>query len=41
MANVTSEVHLHAAGLTNKKRKQRVDQVAAVLLLQGWLDMRR
>jgi putative Holliday junction resolvase len=40
LTTVQAERHLRDAGLTRGKRKKRVDQVAAVLLLQSWLDAR-
>jgi putative Holliday junction resolvase len=33
--------HLHAAGLAGSEHRAVVDQVAAVLILQGFLDTRR
>jgi putative pre-16S rRNA nuclease len=36
-----AERHLWHAGLARKGRKERVDKVAAALLLQSWLDSRR
>lgn len=41
MTTLEAERHLREAGLTRKGRKERVDKVAAALLLQGWLDLRR
>jgi putative Holliday junction resolvase len=35
-----AERHLWQAGLAQKGRKERVDKVAAALLLQSWLDAR-
>ncbi len=40
LTTVQAERHLWDAGLSHKKRKSRVDKVAAVLLLQSWLDQR-
>ena len=36
-----AERHLWQAGLAQKGRKARVDKVAAALLLQSWLDLRK
>ena len=38
LSSATAEQHLLAAGLTKKKRKQRMDMVAAQILLQSYLD---
>ncbi len=40
MTTLQAERALREAGLTRKKRKARVDQVAAQLILQFWLDSR-
>ena len=39
LTTVQAERALQSAGLSRKKRKSRVDQMAAQLILQGWLDM--
>lgn len=41
LTTVQAERSLLLQGLSRKKRKERVDQVAAQLILQGWLDSRR
>ncbi len=38
LTTVQAERSLRAAGLTRGKRKRRVDQVAAQLILQAWLE---
>ena len=38
LTTVQAERSLLEAGLSRRKRKERVDQVAALLILQGWLD---
>jgi putative Holliday junction resolvase len=38
LTTVEAESHLLAAGLTNKRRKNRLDRVAAQILLQSYLD---
>ena len=40
LTTVQAERALTDAGLSRKKRKARVDQVAAQLILQSWLDRR-
>ncbi len=40
MTTLLAERHLRDAGIHRKARKQRVDKVAAVILLQSWLDSR-
>ena len=40
LTTLQAERHLRDAGFTRKGRKQRVDKVAAALLLQSWLEMR-
>ncbi|MCB9662769.1 MAG: Holliday junction resolvase RuvX [Alphaproteobacteria bacterium] len=37
-SSVQAERRLLAAGLSRQRRKQVIDQEAAVILLQGWLD---
>lgn len=37
-STVEAESHLLAAGLTNKRRRERRDRVAAQILLQSYLD---
>lgn len=39
LTTVQAERALQQAGFSRKKRKSRVDQMAAQLILQGWLDM--
>ena len=41
LTTVQAERALADAGLTRKKRKARVDQMAAQLILQSWLDGRK
>ena len=38
LTSVAAESHLRDAGLTNRKRKARIDRVAAQVLLQTFLD---
>jgi len=38
LTTVQAERALLEGGMSRKKRKQRVDQMAAQLILQGWLD---
>jgi putative Holliday junction resolvase len=40
LTTVQAERALEQAGLSRKKRKARVDQMAAQLILQAWLDSR-
>ena len=37
---VTAEQSMRAAGLDGVERRQRVDKVAAAIMLQSWLDAR-
>ena len=37
---VTAEQSMRAAGLDGAERRQRVDKVAAAIMLQSWLDAR-
>lgn len=39
--SVTAEDALISGGMTRKKRKEKRDQVAAAVMLQGYLDARR
>lgn len=41
LTTVQAERALADAGLSRKKRKAKVDQMAAQLILQGWLDMQK
>ncbi|MCE9635132.1 MAG: Holliday junction resolvase RuvX [Planctomycetes bacterium] len=41
LTTVEAARRLWESGLTNKNRKSRVDQVAAALILQSWLESRR
>jgi len=41
LTTVTAHQQLQAAGLDSRHRRQVVDQQAAVILLQSWLDSRR
>ena len=41
LTTVEAERRLWESGLARKGRKERVDQVAAALLLQSWLETRR
>ncbi len=40
LSSAEAERHLKHAGLSRKKRKARLDQVAAALILQSYLDAR-
>lgn len=40
LSTVTAHRQLAAAGLSERARRRRVDQVAAAVLLQAWLDAR-
>jgi putative holliday junction resolvase len=40
-STVTAHEQLRAAGVAGRRRRQIVDQQAAVVLLQAWLDARR
>ena len=40
-STVTAHEQLRAAGVDGRRRRQIVDQQAAVVLLQAWLDARR
>ncbi len=40
LTTVTAHRQLAAAGLSSRARRRRVDQVAAAVLLQAWLDAR-
>ena len=39
--SVTAEQALISGGMTRKKRKEKRDQIAAAVMLQGYLDARR
>jgi putative Holliday junction resolvase len=41
LTTLQAERALDMGGLSRKKKKARVDQVAAQLILQGWLDSRK
>ena len=42
LTSMDADARLHDAGLKDwKKRKQRIDRVAAALILQSWLEKRR
>lgn len=41
LSTVTAQRALHAAGVRAKRQRSVVDQVAAVTILQSWLDQRR
>jgi putative Holliday junction resolvase len=41
LSTVTAHQQLRAAGVDGRRRRQIVDQQAAVVLLQAWLDARR
>jgi putative Holliday junction resolvase len=41
LTTVTAERVLAAGGVRGRARRQRVDQVAAAVILQSWLDSRR
>ena len=41
LTTVTAERNLREAGLRGRARRRVVDQVAAAVILQGWLDRRR
>ena len=41
LSTVSAERALLEGGLRRDARKQKVDQVAACFILQGWLDARR
>ena len=38
LTTVTANRSLHAQGVRGPKRRQMIDQLAAAVLLQGWLD---
>ena len=38
LTSVAAERALTASGVRGQRRKQLVDQVAAAIILQGWLD---
>lgn len=41
MSTVAATSAMHASGVSEKKGRSRIDQAAAVHILQGWLDARR
>ncbi len=41
LTTVAAHRSLHEADVSAKKRKEVIDQVAAILILQGWLDSQR
>lgn len=41
LSSVAAERHLVAGGMRRSRRREVVDQVAATLLLQSWLESRR
>ncbi|MGO1949812.1 MAG: Holliday junction resolvase RuvX [Mycobacteriaceae bacterium] len=41
MSTVAATTAMHASGVSAKKGRSRIDQAAAVHILQGWLDARR
>ena len=41
LTTVSASAALHGAGRSTRKQKSVIDQAAAVVLLQGWLDTRR
>jgi len=41
LTTVSAQRSLHAAGMRAKRQRGVIDQAAAVLILQGWLDQRR
>lgn len=41
MSTVAATAAMHSSGVNQKKGRSRIDQAAAVHILQGWLDARR
>ncbi|WP_282939008.1 Holliday junction resolvase RuvX [Corynebacterium auriscanis] len=41
MSTVAATAAMHASGVNTKKGRKRIDQAAAVHILQGWLDGRK
>jgi putative holliday junction resolvase len=41
LTTVTAQRSLREAGVKAKQQRSMIDQVAAVAILQGWLDQRR
>lgn len=41
MSTTAATNAMHASGVSHKKGRSRIDQAAAVHILQGWLDARR
>ncbi|WP_297009161.1 Holliday junction resolvase RuvX [uncultured Corynebacterium sp.] len=41
MSTMAATNAMHASGVSQKKGRSRIDQAAAVHILQGWLDARR
>lgn len=41
MSTVAASAAMHSSGVNQKKGRSRIDQAAAVHILQGWLDARR
>lgn len=41
MSTMAATTAMHASGVNQKKGRSRIDQAAAVHILQGWLDARR
>lgn len=41
MSTMAATQAMHASGVNQKKGRSRIDQAAAVHILQGWLDARR
>jgi putative Holliday junction resolvase len=41
MSTVAATAAMHSSGVSQKKGRSRIDQAAAVHILQGWLDARR
>jgi putative Holliday junction resolvase len=41
MSTMAATNAMHASGVNQKKGRSRIDQAAAVHILQGWLDARK
>lgn len=41
LTTVSAQRSLHAAGMRSKRQRGVIDQAAAVVILQSWLDQRR